>query len=50
MMLVDYGLEKERISLLTVITTKALSAPDKTIDLGCRIAIRAAIINVSSPI
>jgi len=35
---------------LTVMTNKALSAPDKTIDFGCRIAIKAAIMNVSSPI
>lgn len=35
---------------LTVITNKAESAPDKTVALGCRMAISAAIINVSSPI
>jgi len=35
---------------LTVITNKAESAPDKTVALGCRIAINAAIIKVSSPI
>lgn len=35
---------------LTVITNKAESAPNKTVALGCRIAINAAIINVSSPI
>lgn len=35
---------------LTVITKRAASAPDRTIDFGWRIAIRAAIIKVSSPI
>lgn len=36
--------------MLTVITKSAVSAPERTMDFGWRIAISAAIIKVSSPI
>ena len=36
--------------ILTVITKRALRAPEKTIDLGWCIAISVAMMNVSSPI
>jgi hypothetical protein len=42
--------KKKKKGQLTVMTIKAVRAPDNTVDLGCRIAIRAAIIKVSSPI
>jgi hypothetical protein len=38
------------VSQYTVMTTSAESAPESTIDLGCRIAMRAAMMKVSSPI
>lgn len=38
------------ICIHTVMTTRAVNAPDRTIDFGWRMAISAAMINVSSPI
>ena len=47
---ISYILYISKKSELTVIITRALRAPESTIDRGCRIANKAAMINVSSPI